>query len=186
MVRTALLPEFNHISANTSTADWEHPTLGMIRDNQPFTQNQNVIEMPEANQWYLWVIENALVPPIPHPIHLHGHDFEIISAGVGAFPWGTDFVTHANPQRRDVATMPGSPSGGWLLLGVYTDNPGAWLMHCHIGWHASQGFSMQFVERQDEIMSNIGSLGAMDEGCAAWDTYWGDGSAHGQKIDSGL
>lgn len=126
-----------------------------------------------------------MIPPNPHPIHLHGHDFEVLGSDVGAFPWGKDFVTGANPQRRDVATMPGSPTGGWLLLGVYTDNPGTWLMHCHIGWHSSQGLSMQFVERKDEIIGSIGSLDSMDEGCAAWDKYWDD-DTHGQLIDSGL
>jgi hypothetical protein len=24
------------------------------------------------------------------------------------------------------------PGGGWLVIGFITDNPGAWLMHCHI------------------------------------------------------
>jgi FtsP/CotA-like multicopper oxidase with cupredoxin domain len=28
-----------------------------------------------------------------------------------------------------VAMLPG---GGWLVIGFITDNPGAWLMHCHI------------------------------------------------------
>jgi FtsP/CotA-like multicopper oxidase with cupredoxin domain len=169
-----------------TTADWENPTLAFIRDQKPFTPNMNVVEMPQANSWYLWVVENALSPPIPHPIHLHGHDFEVLGSGVGPFPWGQDFVTGATPIRRDVATLPGSPDGGWLLVGVYTDNPGAWLMHCHIGWHASQGLSMQFVERQSEILGSIGSLDCMEQGCTAWTDYWNSADRTGAKIDSGF
>lgn len=32
-------------------------------------------------------------------------------------------------MRRDVASLPG---GGYLVLAFKTDNPGSWLMHCHI------------------------------------------------------
>ncbi|KAH7016525.1 uncharacterized protein B0I36DRAFT_337964 [Microdochium trichocladiopsis] len=35
------------------------------------------------------------------------------------------------------ATM--APANGWLVLAGFTDNPGAWLMHCHIAWHAEGG-----------------------------------------------
>ena len=45
---------------------------------------------------------------------------------------------------------------------------------------------MQFVERQDEILDTVGSLSGMDAGCSAWDAFWGDDSAHGLKVDSGL
>ncbi|KIW04580.1 hypothetical protein, variant [Verruconis gallopava] len=172
------------INGSTMIADWENPTLAFIRDQKPFTSSMNVVQMPEANSWYLWVIENALFPISPHPIHLHGHDFEILGSGEGPFPWGTDFFTGAKPQRRDVATLPGTSNGGWLLLGVYTNNPGAWLMHCHIGWHVSQGLSMQFVERQSEILNTVGSLDDMTKGCSAWTAYWNSGD-HGAKIDSG-
>lgn len=39
------------------------------------------------------------------------------------------------------------PAGGWLVLAFETDNPGAWLMHCHIAWHVSEGLAVQFLER---------------------------------------
>jgi FtsP/CotA-like multicopper oxidase with cupredoxin domain len=65
---------------------------------------------------------------IPHPIHLHGHDFYVLGAGSGNFSNVTE-LQFTNPPRRDVAMLPG---GGWLVIGFITDNPGAWLMHCHI------------------------------------------------------
>jgi len=57
-----------------------------------------------------------------------------------------------NPPRRDVATLPVS---GYLVIAFLTDNPGAWLMHCHIGWHTSEGLALQFVERYTEIAGLI-------------------------------
>lgn len=41
-----------------------------------------------------------------------------------------------NPPRRDVVLLPG---GGFIAIAFKPDNPGAWLMHCHIAWHASAG-----------------------------------------------
>src|SRR2546429_6882691 len=53
-----------------------------------------------------------------------------------------------NPPRRDVSHL---PAGGWLVISYPTDNPGAWLMHCHIGFHVAMGLSNQFLERASEI-----------------------------------
>ncbi|KAG9242395.1 multicopper oxidase, partial [Calycina marina] len=49
-----------------------------------------------------------------------------------------------NPRRRDAAML---PSSGWLALAFRTDNPGAWVFHCHIFWHVSTGLSIQYLER---------------------------------------
>jgi FtsP/CotA-like multicopper oxidase with cupredoxin domain len=72
--------------------------------------------------------QTASAPPIPHPIHLHGHDFYVIGAGTGVYS-DPSTLNYNNPPRRDVATLPG---GGYLVIAFVTDNPGAWLMHCHI------------------------------------------------------
>lgn len=62
------------------------------------------------------------------------------------------------------------PSSGYLVLAFETDNPGAWLMHCHIGWHTSEGFAMQWIERQDEITGLI-DYDSLESTCSAWETY---------------
>lgn len=36
------------------------------------------------------------------------------------------------------------------MLAWKADKPGAWLTHCHIGWHTLQGFALQFLELEDE------------------------------------
>jgi len=43
-------------------------------------------------------------------------------------------------------------------------------MHCHIGWHTSEGFALQIVERYDEIAALI-DYDTLNSTCAAWDTY---------------
>ena len=72
-----------------------------------------------------------------------------------------------NPARRDTATLPAS---GYLVLAFLTDNPGAWLMHCHIGWHTEEGLALQFIERQDDITALIDATTLQDT-CTTWVDY---------------
>lgn len=72
-----------------------------------------------------------------------------------------------NPIRRDVAML---PAAGYLVLGFVTDNPGVWLLHCHIGWHTSQGFALQLVERMSDIPATVDDA-AVQANCDAWQAY---------------
>jgi FtsP/CotA-like multicopper oxidase with cupredoxin domain len=64
-----------------------------------------------------------------HPIHLHGHDFYVLGQKASATYSGTSDLNFSNPIRRDVAMLPAS---GYLVMGFPTDNPGVWLLHCHV------------------------------------------------------
>jgi hypothetical protein len=66
-------------------------------------------------------------------MHLHGHDFYVLGSGIGNFT--VENLNYDNPIRRDTAML---PAGGWLAVAFKTDNPGAWLMHCHVAWHVEQ------------------------------------------------
>ena len=83
-------------------------------------------------------------------------------------------------MRRDVAML---PSNGYLVMAFKTDNPGAWLMHCHIAWHVSEGLAVQFLERKSEIAGNM-DLTQLAPQCSAWDNYYA--TSPFKKEDSGL
>lgn len=100
-----------------------------------------------------------------HPFHLHGAQMFILAAGHGYFPGyealglqpegrglldANNQSVIANPTRRDVTTV---ESFGWTLIRFVADNPGVWLFHCHMIWHAEAGMGMQFVSRLD-LMKN--------------------------------
>lgn len=85
-----------------------------------------------------------------------------------------------NPIRRDTAMLPAS---GYLVLGFETDNPGAWLMHCHIGWHTTEGFALQFIERIDEI-AGITNQTRLEETCDNWNSH--AETAQIEQTDSGV
>ncbi|KAK0377236.1 multicopper oxidase [Colletotrichum limetticola] len=181
---------FWKVNGQNMDINWDQPTLSYLAKNSTdYPDNYNVFEVPADNAWAFWVVENLF--PAPHPMHLHGHDFYILghsepaSSGRGdgvRFNAQTDVskLNFKNPTRRDVTTLPGR---GWLVVAFKTDNPGAWLFHCHIAWHVSQGLSVQFLEQTDKIMDTVRAQD-MDDMCNQWQTY--SKKAPYPQTDSGL
>jgi FtsP/CotA-like multicopper oxidase with cupredoxin domain len=163
-------------------APWDKPTLQYVLENNTnYPRNANIISLPKRNTWSYWIIQalDTRAPPVAHPIHLHGHDFYVLGAGVGVFN-NTQSLNYINPPRRDVAMLPPS---GYLVLAFITDNPGAWLMHCHVGWHVSLGLGAQFVEGTDELREQ-GVDQAWRDQCRSWNDYYA--TAPFKQTDSGL
>ncbi len=127
-----------------------------------------------------------------HPFHLHGHDFLVLghsdpnAAGVQTFNPATDVagLNTQNPTRRDVTML---PALGWLVIAFKTDNPGAWLLHCHIAWHVSGGLAVDFLERPSDFKAGVSpaDAAAFNSNCAAWNSYYPARDPF-QKQDSGL
>lgn len=165
-------------------ADWDKPTLQYVmQNNTNYPASANIIQLPQANQWSYWIIQAVAnkAPPQPHPMHLHGHDFYVLGAGTGTYS-NSSILNYNNPPRRDVAILPAS---GWLVLAFITDNPGAWLMHCHIAFHVSLGLGAQFLERVSDIPSVISSAQSdIQQVCTDWDAYYQ--SSLFKQTDSGL
>ncbi|KAK6216610.1 multicopper oxidase [Colletotrichum tabaci] len=167
------------VNGSDMDVQWDKPTLEYVAEgNTSWPRRANIIEIPEADAWTWWIIENT--SPVPHPIHLHGHDFLLLGTGAGSFAGAGVPLNFENPVRRDVAQLPGS---GWMVIAFRTDNPGAWLMHCHIAWHVSMGLSVQFLERGDEIAEAM-DLSSVATTCDAWREYYP--TAQWPKHDSGL
>lgn len=162
------------IDGTPHIADWNNPTLEtVLAGSNSFSKSPNIHEMPNA-EWYLWYIQSIdATVKLPHPIHLHGHDYYIVGRGDGVWDGSTAGLNFNNPTRRDTATL---PAGGYMLMAFPADNPGMWIMHCHIAWHASQGLSMQFMERRSEIAGSLGDTSGLKRGCDEWDAYWAEGS----------
>ena len=66
-----------------------------------------------ANQTAMW-----------HPMHLHGHTFQVIKADGSPGP------------RKDTVIVTPMQSVSVLLV---ADNPGIWMLHCHNGYHMDAG-----------------------------------------------
>ncbi|KAK0592240.1 hypothetical protein LWI29_015636 [Acer saccharum] len=79
-----------------------------------------------------------------HPIHLHGYDFYIIAEGFGNFNPRTDTSKFnlVDPPLRNTVSV---PAAGWAVIRFVADNPGVWLMHCHLDVHITWGLAMAFL-----------------------------------------
>ncbi len=64
-----------------------------------------------------------------HPIHLHGHFFEVVNGHPGRYP-----------RKHTVNVLP----GGKVTLELTADAPGDWAFHCHLLLHMHAGM-MQVV-----------------------------------------
>ncbi|WP_345741750.1 multicopper oxidase family protein [Ruegeria faecimaris] len=65
----------------------------------------------------------------PHAMHLHGHHFRIILDGGTLGPW-RDTILIGRGQTRKIALI--------------ADNPGDWLLHCHMLGHSASGMMSWF------------------------------------------
>jgi Multicopper oxidase len=67
-----------------------------------------------------------------------------------------------------------------VIIAFKADNPGAWLVHCHIATHISAGLGLQIMERREDaqkIWPSIYSSQAIrdvTDGCEKWNAWWGD------------
>ncbi|KAL7275104.1 hypothetical protein RUND412_001980 [Rhizina undulata] len=168
------------LNGTSLVIDWGSPTLLELIDGKSYPTDYNTVLLPDADTWVFFVIETALA--VAHPMHLHGHDFYILSQGTGTFNSSTSDINFTNPTRRDVAMLPAS---GYLVIAFLTNNPGIWLMHCHIAWHISEGLALQFVERASDILSTITIDSSWNYTCTSWDSYY-DGKEVYMQVDSGV
>lgn len=166
--------------SNTFLSMYGEPTLQTVARNSSAYNGPLAVELPQKDQWVYIIIESPV--PLPHPIHLHGHDFFVL----GSAPYSTytdQPLNLVNPPRRDVAVM---PSLGYIVLGFITDNPGVWLMHCHIGWHVSMGFALQLVEQAPVAAQQLANSTMLNDQCTNYNIFAGPMYGNIVQDDSGV
>ena len=102
---------------------------------------------------YIWSLNNVAwtpsVPPLsiangervelvmvnqtgmPHPMHLHGHEFQVVEIDGKRFPGAV---------RDTVLVLP----GGRVVVAFDANNPGLWAFHCHLLYHLGAGMFTTF------------------------------------------
>jgi len=66
-----------------------------------------------------------------HPMHLHGHSFQVVDVGNGRM----------NGALRDTVMV---PPMGQVTIAFDADNPGRWAFHCHNMYHMLAGMMTSF------------------------------------------
>ncbi|KAK1229545.1 laccase, multicopper oxidase, benzenediol:oxygen oxidorectuctase [Marasmius sp. AFHP31] len=155
----------NHFAVND--VEFESPSLPVLLQvlNGEATSPQSL--MPKGSVYELPVnstIEISMsgggVKGFDHPIHLHGHAFDVVRVA------GSDTYNYANPVRRDVVRT--GNGGDNVTFRFRTDNPGPWFLHCHIDWHLEVGFAVVFAERVPEWETAIHPPDAWKDLCPTY------------------
>ncbi|KAH9875831.1 hypothetical protein IAQ61_003296 [Plenodomus lingam] len=120
-----------------------------------------------------------------HPMHLHGHAFQVLAQGPGAWD-GKTIINPDNPARRDTHMQ---PRYGHLVIQYEANNPGAWSYHCHVAWHASMGLNIALLEGGDELQESFRSVDAivpkvMQQTCKDWELWTRNNTV--DQIDAGI
>ena len=108
-----------------------------------------------------------------HPIHIHGHNFAVVAQGLAKYDpqsgakihdnpaifcmdelcknpvWaGAPKLNLVNPPVKDTVLV---PPGGFVVVRIRSDNPGHWLLHCHILSDQLDGMTVLVEEAVDRV-----------------------------------
>ncbi|EQL00798.1 Multicopper oxidase family protein [Ophiocordyceps sinensis CO18] len=115
-----------------------------------------------------WTAQPAIVDLVinnlddgSHPVHLHGHSFRVLSSfrAKGRDGWGSynpfeskspSAINLENPLVKDTVTV---PRRGHVVVRLAADNPGLWMLHCHMLVHMGTGMvaGLHGVWRQERL-----------------------------------
>ncbi|KAH8780241.1 extracellular dihydrogeodin oxidase/laccase-like protein, partial [Diaporthe sp. PMI_573] len=130
---------------------------------QTFSQKSRVYDFG-TNRTVRVVVNNPFIIQNMHPMHLHGHDIQLLATGDGN--WDGKTLETDSPIRRDTMMM---PLNGHIVFQYTLDNPGIWSLHCHIPWHLADGLLVNFMERPDDIKAQYAQVPQiMQETCDSW------------------
>lgn len=104
-----------HLTANMERYMWSFDGERMSERTEPITLRHH-------ERVRITLINDTMMP---HPIHVHGHFFELVNgAAPGEQPW-----------KHTVNVLP----GGKLSFDMTADALGDWAMHCHMMFHMETG-----------------------------------------------
>jgi CopA family copper-resistance protein len=103
-----------HLTGNMERFMWS-------LDGQQLSENSEPYRFARNERVRLRLINDTMMT---HPMHLHGHFFEIVN-GHGS----------RQPLKHTVRVLP----GGYVDLDLTADAPGDWAFHCHLLYHMHAG-----------------------------------------------
>jgi FtsP/CotA-like multicopper oxidase with cupredoxin domain len=106
-------------------------TVDLVGGHSPYKWGLAVADASDAGPVRLEQSERVEIAirndtMMPHPMHLHGHSFQVIDLGDGRF----------SGARRDTVLVPPATT---VTIAFDADNPGRWAFHCHHLYHMAAG-----------------------------------------------
>jgi FtsP/CotA-like multicopper oxidase with cupredoxin domain len=144
----------------------------------------NLYTLPQSAGTARLILYNSF-PFAGHPMHLHGHNFQVLAQGHGV--WDGIITSPENPSRRDVielpAALPNNAGRGYTVIQFVLDNPAIQIFHCHLAWHVSAGLYSALVEKPEDIRK-FKVPDSIPDGCRKWADF--GKTTVVDQIDSGV
>ncbi|KAM3738073.1 hypothetical protein ACB098_09G105900 [Castanea mollissima] len=162
--KLSMLQAFFYDVGGVYTTDFPNkPPVKFDYTNPNISFDQSLIYAPKAtkvktlryNSTVEIVLQNtAFVGIENHPIHVHGFNFHVLAQGFGNYDSINDQgkFNFVNPQTRNTIAV---PVGGWAVIRFQANNPGIWLVHCHLDVHLPWGLAMAFEVEDGPTISSI-------------------------------
>ena len=103
-----------HLTGNMERFMWSF-------DGRKFSEVVEPIRFARDERVRVTLVNDTMMQ---HPIHLHGHFFEVVNGHAGH-----------HPMKHTVNVLPGSK----ITFDLTADNPGDWAFHCHLLFHMHAG-----------------------------------------------
>lgn len=113
-----------HLTANMERYMWSF-------DGVKFSDHADPIPFRLMERVRVNLINDTMMP---HPIHLHGHFFEVVTGNPGH-----------HPMKHTVNVLPGAK----VSFDLTADAPGDWAFHCHMLLHMHSGMYRVVTVRKD-------------------------------------
>ena len=114
-----------HLTGNMERFMWSF-------DGGKFSENTDPIPFRHMERVRVNLINDTMMP---HPIHLHGHFFEVVTGNPGH-----------HPMKHTVNVLP----GGKVSFDLTADGLGDWAFHCHMLLHMMAGMFRVVTVRHEE------------------------------------
>ncbi|KAF8397459.1 hypothetical protein HHK36_016376 [Tetracentron sinense] len=141
-----------------SNPPFKYNYTGTPPKNMMVNNGTKVVVLPFNTSVELVMQDTSILGAESHPLHLHGFNFFVVGQGFGNYDPKKDPASFnlVDPVERNTV---GVPSGGWVAIRFFSDNPGGydclqeilrpkrsvWFMHCHLEVHTSWGLKMAWV-----------------------------------------
>jgi len=92
-------------------------------NNVPWTKDVPPLAIAKGERVELIFVNQT---PMPHPMHLHGHEFQVVEIDGKRFAGAVRDTVLVPPRRR-------------VVVAFDANNPGLWALHCHLLYHLDAG-----------------------------------------------
>ncbi|CAG8581131.1 12168_t:CDS:2 [Acaulospora colombiana] len=128
------------INNSSMVMDFYHPSNEKVIEGAGFVTSDNAYSYDVPNQPVEIILNNT--ERRTHPFHLASEE------GSYSQPLSSLKYDFNNPVFRDTLTL---KEQSLTAIRYYADNPGVWLIHCHIEWHVEMGMVAQLIESPSEF-----------------------------------